>query len=309
MPENKSPFVSIAVCTYNGEKHLIEQLDTLVNQSYANKEIIIVDDCSSDGTQNILKQYAGRFPFIDVHYNEVNLGYAKNFEKAISLCKGDFIALSDQDDIWDHQKIEMQVSTIGSYALCYHDSELIEESGISLNKCISGKFNLYEGKYPQPFMFFNCISGHTIMFKKELVKDIIPFHAKYFHDWWISMIATERGGIKLLPQPLVKYRQHSASTTDILGIRTKENIDYTFFNQENIEFIRLLSGKSIYNKKYFLDFLSCFSSDYSVIKKTKLFYLLLSNYKLIFHMMKKSDFSKLNFIRKISFQRKHSNKN
>ena len=88
-----SELVSIALCTYNGEAYIKEQLDSLIDQTYPNCEIIIVDDCSKDGTVGILKQYADKYPQIKLHINGENLGYTKNFEKAINLCNGDYVAL------------------------------------------------------------------------------------------------------------------------------------------------------------------------------------------------------------------------
>src|SRR5690606_18169426 len=102
----------IALCTYNGGKYLIEQLDSLVKQDYPNIEIIIVDDCSKDTTLSILNSYSLHYPNIKIHVNENNLGYKKNFEKAIQLCNGEYIALSDQDDIWKLDKISKLINSI-----------------------------------------------------------------------------------------------------------------------------------------------------------------------------------------------------
>ena len=93
------PLISIAIATYNGEKYLEEQLDSIYAQTYKNIEVIVTDDCSSDKTVEILKKYYKSHGLKYV-INETNLGFVKNFEKAISLCRGDYIALSDQDDIW-----------------------------------------------------------------------------------------------------------------------------------------------------------------------------------------------------------------
>jgi glycosyltransferase involved in cell wall biosynthesis len=109
--------ISIALCTYNGEKYLIEQLDTLVNQTYPKLEIIVVDDCSSDKTITILNDYLSKFPFIKLYQNEQNLGYIKNFEKAISLCNGELIALADQDDVWDLNKLTIMAEAINENML------------------------------------------------------------------------------------------------------------------------------------------------------------------------------------------------
>src|ERR1700739_3468336 len=112
--------VSIALCTYNGEAYIKEQLDSLIDQTYPNCEIIIVDDCSKDGTVGVLKQYADKYPQIKLHINSENLGYTKNFEKAIRLCNGEYIALCDQDDTWDKNKISILIDQIGNNILIYH---------------------------------------------------------------------------------------------------------------------------------------------------------------------------------------------
>lgn len=95
--------VSIALCTYNGEKYIEEQLESLIHQTCQPDEIIICDDQSKDNTVNIAKSLLGSWPGAwKVIINKKNLGYKKNFQKAISLCRGDIIFLSDQDDVWDY---------------------------------------------------------------------------------------------------------------------------------------------------------------------------------------------------------------
>jgi glycosyltransferase involved in cell wall biosynthesis len=219
----QKPLVSIAVCTYNGEKFLAEQFDSLVNQTYSNLEIIVTDDCSKDQTFALLQDYASRYDFIKIYKNEQNLGYVKNFEKAISLCSGDFIALCDQDDIWNNDKIIRQVEGIGSSLLCYHDSAFIDQSGQPLHKNLSDVVNMYDGESFEPFLFFNCVSGHASLFKKELVNYALPFPKNLFHDRWLAYVATNLGSIKYLDLPLVDYRQHENSDTNILKLDRKEN--------------------------------------------------------------------------------------
>ncbi|RZL67923.1 MAG: glycosyltransferase, partial [Pedobacter sp.] len=125
--ENK-PLISIALCTYNGEKYIEKQLDSLVSQSYTPIEIVISDDSSTDGTWNILEKYAAVYPFIKLFKSRINLGFTKNFEQAISFCNGDFIALSDQDDIWDTDKLSILYNELGDSDLFYHDSNFIDEN-------------------------------------------------------------------------------------------------------------------------------------------------------------------------------------
>jgi len=219
----QSPLVSIAVCTYNGAKFLAAQLDTLVNQTYKPIEIIVADDCSNDDTFAILTEYAAKYPQFRIYRNEKNLGFPANFEKAVKLCSGDLIALCDQDDLWDHRKIELQVDAIKDNILIYHDSEFIHEDGASMHKSMSDVMNLYRGSEPEVFLFFNCVSGHSILMKKELLNDALPLKKDYFHDWWLAYVATNAGKIDFIPQCLVKYRQHDRSDTNIL--RRKRGAD------------------------------------------------------------------------------------
>ena len=101
---------SVALCTYNGEKYIKYQLDSILNQTVPIDEIIICDDGSTDSTISILNSYREQYPSIfKIHTNENNLRSVKNFEKAISLCSNEFIFLSDQDDIWADHKVKIHL--------------------------------------------------------------------------------------------------------------------------------------------------------------------------------------------------------
>lgn len=219
-----SPLVSIALCTYNGEKFLAAQLDTLIAQTYKNLEVIAVDDCSTDNTYEILKTYAAKYPWFRIYRNAQNLSFLKNFQVAVSYCKGDLIALCDQDDLWLPEKIEMQVNAIGDNMFIYHDSEFINEDGTLVNQRVSDILNLYRGDCPEVFLLHNCVSGHSMLIKKELLAHAGSFEG-YYHDWWLAYVATNIGTIDFLPQCLVQYRQHNASDTDML--QKKEQEEYT----------------------------------------------------------------------------------
>jgi glycosyltransferase involved in cell wall biosynthesis len=224
-----APLVSIALCTYNGSKYLREQLDTLVNQSHPNLEIIVVDDGSTDDTLQILHEYTERHNFIKIHVNPQNLGYIKNFEKAISLTTGSYIALADQDDIWALKKIELLLKGIGDYMLVYHDSEFVDEQGNSLNKKLSQYRNFYAGNNANVFLLENCISGHALLFKRGLLQYFTGFNNIIFHDHWLAYMACNNGGITYIDQSLVKYRQHTQANTNILRqdrgeIKKKESL-------------------------------------------------------------------------------------
>ena len=125
---NNQGLISIAMATYNGGQYLSEQLDSIVNQTYTNIEIVIVDDDSKDNTVEIIKSYQQKYKFIKLYQNPTNLGIVKSFEKAISLCNGDYIALSDQDDVWLPHKLEELVNKIGSSLLIYSDAILVDSN-------------------------------------------------------------------------------------------------------------------------------------------------------------------------------------
>ncbi len=112
--ESKDRTVSVVMCTYNGAKYLREQLDSIVRQTYPVLELIIQDDGSTDGTKDILDEYGAKYPNISVYYNDPPKGINGNFISCIRRAKGDYIAISDQDDIWEADKIAVQMEQIGN---------------------------------------------------------------------------------------------------------------------------------------------------------------------------------------------------
>ncbi|UZD22898.1 glycosyltransferase [Algoriphagus halophytocola] len=222
MNNSSLPLISIALCPYNGCKYLRPQLDSLVNQTYPNLEISVYDDCSTDETPSIIQEYAKEFPQIKVHQNSRNLGYQENFSANFKACKGVLIAPSDQDDIWALDKIEKLYQILKDHILVYHDSELIDEKGKSKGIKMSTKLNFVSGMNPKSFLFFNCVSGHSMLFRKDLLDHIFPFPKKGFYDHWIAFVASHYGSIDYHQECLVKYRQHQHNLTDILGSKSKE---------------------------------------------------------------------------------------
>lgn len=212
---NKEPLVSIAMCSYNGEIFIKEQLNSILDQTYKNIELIIVDDCSKDETIKIIEEYLKKDNRIKLYKNEINLGFVKNFEKAISLCTGDYIALADQDDIWKKNKLEVFVSEIKDNMLIYSDAILIDKESKETGKqLIRPEGNLVSGKCNKAFIYYNCVSGNTLMFKKELVKHILPIPEKItFHDIWIAFIASTIGEITFTKESYTYYRRYSEQVT------------------------------------------------------------------------------------------------
>jgi len=220
----KMPLISIAMATHNGEKYLKEQLDSIYAQTYKNIEVIVTDDCSTDGTIEILRQYANSHG-LKYYMNEQNLGFVKNFEKAITLCNGEFIALCDQDDIWEPNKIEILLESIGTNLLIHSDCSLIDEVDNVISSQWKGEIKSH--KKFDSFVFTNVVTGCTVLFNRELLKYCLPFPDNLaYHDWWLAIVAAKFERIKYLNKPLVRYRQHNEQDT---GIAKKTSKLYRFF--------------------------------------------------------------------------------
>jgi glycosyltransferase involved in cell wall biosynthesis len=212
-PDSQQPAVSIALCTYNGERFLVEQLESILNQDYPNiEEIICVDDNSKDTTWDILTQYAEKYSVFKIFRNSQNLGFVKNYEKAITLTTNQLIAISDQDDIWYSNKISKLVHKIGSKLMVYSDNEFIDLNGKSLGMQFSDKRNLTTCTSCLNFALFNAISGHTILFNRELLNYALPFHNEIPYDFWLAFKAVQYEDIQVVNEPLVGYRQHDNNT-------------------------------------------------------------------------------------------------
>lgn len=207
--------VSVAMATFNGERFLKKQLDSILSQTYKNLEVIVTDDCSNDNTKQILLEYRKKYK-IKVYFNEEKLGFVKNFEKAISLCSGDYIALCDQDDIWFENKIEILLNEIEDYSLIFSDACLVDEDENILNKSFikfSGRRIPKKNEF-QHLVFSNYITGCTLMFNKNLISNILPIPNLFpYHDWWIAVQATQKNGVKFCNKSLINYRQHNYNVT------------------------------------------------------------------------------------------------
>jgi glycosyltransferase involved in cell wall biosynthesis len=229
--EMNEPLVSIAMATYNGAKYLHEQIDSIISQTYKNIEIVIVDDGSSDGTPDIVRDYESKFPFIHLHVNEKNAGVTNSFAKAISLCNGNYIALSDQDDYWLPHKIETLLRNIGDHDAIFSNSLLVNEKRESLGRSFTSLMNMKSYYNGAPFLLSNSVPGHTILVKTDFVKSLLPFPSHVYFDLWIGFNAASNNGIKFIDEVLVHYRQHESNavgTSMSKNARVKRSVQQQF---------------------------------------------------------------------------------
>jgi glycosyltransferase involved in cell wall biosynthesis len=221
--------LSVAMCTYNGEKYIKEQLESIFNQTIPVDEIIICDDGSNDKTIAIIEKFQVEYPDkISLHRNQVNLGSTKNFEKAISICTGDYIFLSDQDDIWKANKVEKVIQCFldnPSTEAVFTNGNLINEKNekISTHTLWDSVFFM-EDQLEKPIDLYqhilfkaNMVTGATLCIKKEIKKLILPIPniKKFYHDEWIAIIIAYRNNLKYLTDQLISYRIHSGQESGI----------------------------------------------------------------------------------------------
>ncbi|MEO6452493.1 MAG: glycosyltransferase family 2 protein [Ginsengibacter sp.] len=291
--------VSIALCTYNGQKFLKKQIDSLLSQSHTNLQIIVCDDASTDDTKSILDSYTD--PRLQKIFNTQNIGYVKNFQQAIHLCDGAFIALSDQDDVWKAGKIETMLNNIDDALLLFSDSELIDENDNYIGRKISDLRKLYNYKILPGYVWSNCVWGHSIFMKRDLIDHALPVPEGAKHDIWLGFTAACLGKIKYLPEPLTLYRQHAATETTTLPVKATSRT-YAKRYQDYIEKLKWIECMKSFVPNPETDFFNELFSLYRNLEngdRIKLFEFLLRNRKKIFSFKKKSYFSQLNEIRKI----------
>lgn len=214
-----SPLVSIVLPSYNGERFLKKQLDSIFAQSFQDFEVIVADDVSTDSTVEILKSYTARDNF---HYsvNPQNLGFIQNFCSAMKKAKGRYIAPCDQDDVWLPDKLQSLLAEVDDHLLVYSNSELVDENEISLGKDLkqSLKINFISGNNHRAFYYGNCVAAHTMLFRRELLAHIDTLPETVYHDHWLAFIASRLGSIHAVDKKLVLYRRHDSSvTTTVVG--------------------------------------------------------------------------------------------
>lgn len=212
--------ISIAMCTYNGENYLNQQLASIASQTCLPIELVICDDNSKDNTLKIIDEFSKNVPFeVRLYENETNLGSTKNFEKSINLCKGDLIVLSDQDDIWKPKKLETIRDHFlnGKTGAIFSDAILIDDSLSVLKDSLwkTIKFTKHEqkkglkGEMFEVLMKHKVVTGATMAFRAKYINLISPIPEVWVHDAWISLILSIFSEIVPIQKSLVKYRQHT----------------------------------------------------------------------------------------------------
>ena len=219
--------LSVALCTFNGEKFLRAQLDSIASQSRAVQEIVITDDQSTDATPEIVRQFAAESAIpVHFHVNPSRLGVTKNFEKAVSLCQGQIIFLCDQDDLWRNDKVARLADCFADPAvgLALSNAQVVNEdlSLAGYNLWQSVWFDAAEQQSVQcgdalPVLLRHAVAaGSTLAFRavhRSLVLPIPDF--PHSHDIWITLLIAAVARICPLDENLIRYRLHASNTVGL----------------------------------------------------------------------------------------------
>jgi len=220
---------SVAMCTFNGSRYLREQLRSISGQIRPPHELVICDDGSTDDTVRLLQAFASESSFpVRVFSNTERLGPAQNFDKAIRLCTGDVIILSDQDDLWSPQKVAKLLEVLerqpqAMYA--FSDAETIDQDGAllgqSLWEAIAFRQRLDEFSGPGQLKLLlkqNLITGAAMAFRASFRDIVLPIPPGWMHDYWIVLLGSALAYGVPVPEALFQYRRHS---TQVVGWRKK----------------------------------------------------------------------------------------
>lgn len=209
--KKKIKTVSVVMATYNGEKYLREQIDSILNQTYPVYELIIQDDCSTDNTVAIARDYAKLYPVIKVFENQRNMGLNQNFKTAAMRATGDFVAISDQDDVWYKDKLERQLAAIGNRDICASAHAYGKEpEEIIINNY---PYNI------ERLLFFSNVCGHTMLCRRDFVQNPANWQDYMWYDWSLSLHASLGNGLILIDEPTVWHRLHSDEVSQIVAAR------------------------------------------------------------------------------------------
>ena len=237
--------IDILMATYNGEKYIQEQIESIISQTYTKWRLYIRDDGSVDGTVQIVDKYVHQYPekIIRVEHKDYKKSAKLNFAELIYNSDGDYIMCCDQDDIWVSTKIELTLNKMKilekqygkkTVLLVHTDLKVVNEN---LHEISNSMFKMQKldkkATTLNKLVVQNSITGCTMMFNKELKKRITRMpNEMIMHDWWIGLIASSFGHIGFVDMPTILYRQHNSNA---VGVKNVTTLKYMFKKYKEIE--------------------------------------------------------------------------
>ena len=269
--------IDILLATYNGEKFIEQQLETIINQSYTDWKLIVRDDCSSDQTTFILQKYQQRYPdsIIIIPSIQPSGSAMNNFFMLLDYADSEYIMFSDQDDVWKRDKISVTFAKMkeledqygSSTPLLVHtDLCVVDESLKTINPSL---FQMQDMDYKRDklnnLLVTNIVTGCTMLFNRALLKLLVPKpKVAVMHDMWIAMVAAAFGKIGFVNEATILYRQHGKNENGAKDINSFEYIKNKFMNLNYVreflnlqyrqaeEFFRIYQGQLSHSQKSLL---------------------------------------------------------
>lgn len=220
------PAVSVALCTFNGAKFVRRQIASILDQSLPATELVVSDDGSVDDTLSIVEEVVAAHratgrptPELVVLRNPEALGVTANFQRALSACTGELIALSDQDDEWEPDKLQRMTAFFASrpgLLFLHTDALLIDGEGNPAGGTLFGALEVgaaeraavHSGRAFEAFVRRNLATGAATMIHRDLLADCLPLPGEWVHDEWLAIQAAARGSLDLSERALTRYRRH-----------------------------------------------------------------------------------------------------
>lgn len=264
--------ISVAMTTYNGAQYIIEQLESIRLQTRKVDEIVIVDDCSGDETIRLVHDYADKYSECNIYLvqNETNLGYKKNFQKAISLCHGDITFLCDQDDCWFEHKVEKMCSVLEEHPeIGVLSSAFIQMDGEGNKGEQKSAYQrrMLEGQLQcvplEDLVFHNISQGCAMAMRKDIKEMFLQYFDETIpHDWIINVIAGMKKKCYYWNVPMFFYRIHDNNT---IGLN-----DSMAFKKKNTMEVRTKDARQALKVLGFIEKVdNVFYSENSLLKKAK----------------------------------------
>lgn len=257
--------IDILMASYNGEKYIAEQIESLLGQTFTDWRLLIRDDGSSDNTPAIIESYAGKYPgkIQVIHDSENCRSATKNFFELLKHASADYVMFCDQDDVWLKYKIEITYDFMiktesenpGRPVMVFTGLKVVDAELRSLDQLMSLDF--HESRYTfRELIPCNCAAGCTQMLNRECWRGVGGFQEGILlHDWWTSLYAAAFGVIERVPMALILYRQHGDNVIGTEG----ETFSQIIMRYVKYPFARASCANS-YNKSMALVFRERFSA-------------------------------------------------
>jgi glycosyltransferase involved in cell wall biosynthesis len=211
--------ISVAMCTFNGGRYLEEQLQSIETQSRLPCELVVCDDGSTDETIAVLERFKANAPFpVTIKRNTERMGSTRNFDQAIGMARGEFIALCDQDDRWLPHKLERLSDCLAENPFLggiFSDAELIDGAGRRVGKSLFGRHRFTPAKQRSfvacptaTLLKHDVVTGATLMFRSTIRPYCSPVPTTWVHDGWLTWMLALHSRLTLFPEPLIEYRIH-----------------------------------------------------------------------------------------------------